>query len=250
MAKPGSFLTKLKKQIAAAGQSKKGFWYVKEGSKRRLRFLRGSDLEQGVTIPWHSKWEGQRNVVDSPCLSLYGKQCPFCDMADDGVKLRERFGWSVYDYEQKEVQVFLFFANRNSPITHLATCYEEWGTIIDRDLTIARNGQGTDTTYTVMSGNPSKFRFEANAIRERKMLDMVWKAFGQGSLDDYPDEGEEEEEEEEYDEEEEEQEDDEEYEDDEDTDEDDEEELPRKSAKTKRKVVTAPVKKKTVSKRR
>lgn len=256
MAKQGSFIQKLKQQIAQSGQSKKGFWFVKEGSKRRIRFLKGTpkdvgtDLEKGVTIPWHSKWEGQKNVVDSPCLSLYGKQCPFCDMEE--VKVRERFAWSIYDYEAKEVQIFLFYANRNSPITHLATCYEEWGTIVDRDLTIARNGSGTDTTYTVMPGSPSKFRFDASPFRERKILDMVWKAFGQGDLEDYPDEGEDDTEEEDYEEEEEELEEEEDYEEEEEDyeDDDEEEELPRRSVKKVAKKATPVVAKKKVAGKR
>lgn len=246
MAKPGTFLAKLRRQIAASGQSKKGFWFVKEGTKRRVRFLRGSDLEDGITIPWHSKWEGQNSVVDCPCLTPYGKDCPFCGQEE--VKLRERFAWSVYDYEQKQVQIFLFYANRNSPITHLAASYEEWGTITDRDLTVARNGTGTDTTYSIIAGTPSKFRFEAKPLSERKVLELTWKAYGQGSLDDYPDEGEELEDEEDIDESEEE----EELEDDEDFEEseEEEEELPRKPVKAKAKSVAAPVRKAAMGKRR
>lgn len=239
MAKPDSFLAKLKKQIAASGQSKKGFWYVKEGQKRRIRFIKGgpkdkgTDLEKGITIPWHSKWEGSRAVVDSPCLSQYGKDCPFCGVED--VKLRERFAWTIYDYESKEAQIFLFYANRNSPITHLAASYDEWGTVCDRDLTIARNGTGTDTTYTIIAGTPSKFRFAVNPFSVAKILDMTWKAFGTGKLDEYPDEGSEDSDEEDYEEEDEteddsdeEEEAEEDYEDDD--DEEEEVELPRKRA--------------------
>jgi hypothetical protein len=224
MAKAGSFLQRLRQQIAASGQSKKGIWFVKPNQKRRIRFLKNQDLEQGITIPWHSKWEGNRSVVDSPCLEAYGKGCPFCGVED--VRIRDRFAWTIYDYEQKQRQIFLFYANRNSPIPHLASVYEEYNTLTDRDLVIQKTGEGTDGVFTVLPGSPSKFRVEG--IRPwsvAKILDMVWKAFGQGDLEDYNEESEDEEsDDDEYDEES----DDDENDDSDDDDSEEDEELPRK----------------------
>jgi hypothetical protein len=215
---PG-LISKLKKNIAESGRSKKGFWYVKADDKRRVRFVKGSNLEQAYTIPWHSKWEGQRNIVDSPCLRVYGKDCPYCDQEE--VKTVEKFAWTVYDYLAKEKQILLAAANRASPVPHLVANWEEWGTITDRDITIKRTGAGKDTTYTVIGDGPKKFMVEGiKPYSEDKILDMVWKAFGTGELDQYSDADESESEEEEEDE----------YEEEEDEtdDEEEEEELPPK----------------------
>lgn len=237
------FLAKLKKKIAESGQSKKGIWYVKEGQKKRVRFL--TQLTKGKEIVWHSKWVGQKSEVDTPCLAQYGKDCPFCGV--DGVSERERFAWTVYDYEEKQRQIFLFYANRNSPVMHLAPFYEQWGTITDRDLVIQRTGKGVDTVYTIIPNGPSDFLPKGvKRFTTDELLELVWKAFGQGSLDDYSDEGEEEEEEEEYEDEdieegEEGDTDDEDYED----DDEEEEELPRKPVKAKAKVPAKPARKAT-----
>ena len=235
MPKQGSaFLARLRKQIEQSGKSKKGFWFVKEGQKRRIRFAPGSDLEQGIVIPWHAKWVGNRSEVDSPCLSLYGKDCPFCDQ--EGVSTRERYAWTIYDYESGERQVFMFGANRSTPVPHLAANYEEWTTLLTRDVVVKRTGKGTDTVYSVIGNSESKFRVAGvKAFSEAQILKMVWEAFGQGSLDNYPDEGADDEEYEDSDEEL----DDETEDDDEDTDDDDyedddeEEELPAKKSKSK-----------------
>lgn len=250
MPKTTSFLDKLRKQIAESGQSKKGFWFVKDANKRRIRFIRGSDLEQAVTIIWHSKWVGQQAEVDSPCLKQYDKDCPFCGV--EGVNTREKHCWTVYDYEAGERQIFMYPANRNSPVAHLAANYEEWNTLCDRDIVVKRTGKGTDTVYSIIGNAPSKFRVEGiKALSEAKILELVWKAFGQGSLDDYEDldeSADDDEEEEEYDEEEEETE--EETEDDEEYDDEEETELPVKAKKkTVAKKVAEPAKK-TAGRRR
>lgn len=250
------FLERLKQQIAQSGQSKKGFWFVKAGQKRRIRFIKGgkdqpgTDLETGITIPWHSKWEGNRSTVDTPCLEAYGKGCPFCGVED--VRLRDRFAWSIYDYETKERQVFLFFANRNSPIPHLASCYEEYGTIVDRDMVIQKTGEGTDGVFTILPGTPSKFRIEGiKPFSKKQILEMVWKAYGQGKLEDYDEEDEDEYDVDEYDDEDDEDDEDEDSDDEYEDDDEDEEELPRKPVKKPvAKAKSVPAKKKVVGRRR
>lgn len=235
--KENSFLKRLKEQVAQSGQSKSGFWFVKSGQKRRLRFIKGQDLVDGITIPWHSKWEGNRSTIDCPCLESYGKGCPFCGV--DDVRLRDRFAWTIYDYESKKRQIFLFYANRNSPIPHLASCYEEYGTLCDRDLVVQKTGEGTDGVFTILPGTPSRFRVEGiRPYSQAKTLEMVWKAYGQGDLDDYSEEEETEEEDEDIDDEidDEEEED---YEEEDYEDEEEDEELPRKPVK--KKVAPAPL---------
>jgi hypothetical protein len=243
--KPGSMLDQIRKAIAASGQARKGIFYVKADERRKVRFL--TDFDEGVKIPWHTKWDGNKAEVDTPCLKLWNKECPFCGAPE--VRMVDRFLWQVYNYETKSVELFIYAANKSSPLVHLASAAESYDTLLNRDLQIKRNGGGTNTTYTVMPDDPKKFRLDEKPMSQKKVLAILAAAHVTGSLDDYPDADEEEEE---Y-EEDEELEEDEDIEDDEDEEEedyddeeeeDDEEEPPRRKAVAKKKTAKVAIKKK------
>jgi hypothetical protein len=235
-------LSQIKREVETAGKSRKSMWFVKAGQRRKVRFL--TDFEDALVIPWHQMYKDNKWVVNIPCLEQYGKACPFCD--NDELKHVQFYAWSVYDYEAKERQVFLFKVTSSSPIPHLVEVYESKGTLLDRDLMIKRTGEKADTLYTVMPEDKSRDRTGIKPFKSSEMLKLIWEANGTGKLKDYEEaeDEEEEEEDEDADEEELDDEDDELEEEDDDSEEEEEEEPPRK-----RKVATKPVAKKNTKRR-
>lgn len=212
--KPGSMFAKVKASIARSSQGQKGVFYVKDGEKKKIRFLQ--DFEEGVQIIWHSKWVGDKAELDTPCLQFWGKECPFCGA--DEVKTSEKYAWQVYDYQAKEVRVFCYKANNFSPVPQLAETAQTFNTLLNRDLQVSRMGSSSKTSYSVIALDPTRFRMDGvRVLSEKKFLALLAAAFVTGDLDDYPDA-------EEDDDAEEEEEEDEELEDDEEVDEDDDSE--------------------------
>lgn len=222
--KPGSMFAKIKQSIARSSQGRKGVFYVKDGEKKKIRFLQ--DFEEGRQIIWHSKWVGDKAELDTPCLRFWGKECPFCGA--DEVRTGEQYAWQVYDYQAKELRIFCYKANNYSPIPQLAEIAQTFNTLLNRDLQVSRMGTGSKTSYSVITLDPTRFRItDVKALSEKKFLALLAAAFVTGDLDDYPDaeeDDEPEEEDEELEDDDEEYDDDEEEETDDDSDDDDEEE--------------------------
>ena len=212
MANKGGLLSAIKNDVEKTGSNRGKFFYVKSGAKARIRFL--DDMDDGRLIHMHDRWDPQLKV---PCHKNKDEDanCPYCGM--DGVRNRDMYAWSIWDYDANEVKVFMFAANQCSPVPSLVALYETYGTISDRDFSISRSGMGTSTSYSLIPLDKSKFRNDkAKPIQDK----AFWKAL----FDAYPaPAGEEVEEKEEEDE-----------------DEDDEEEAPRKSSKTKEKPKSKP----------
>jgi len=146
----GSMLDLLKNRIKKSGQSKEGQFYLKADSKKRVRFL--TDLEEATVVTMHDKW----GEVNTPCLTHFGMECPYCER--DDVRTKEQFIWSVYCYDDKKVQMFMFKAAQNSPVPHLINLYETIGTIMDRDIVVSRVGEKLETQYSIVSMDKSKFK--------------------------------------------------------------------------------------------
>jgi len=217
----GSLLDQIKERIANAGKSRKHIFFVKDGQKRRVRFL--TDMENGLKVTFHDKY----GEVNTPCLKQYGKACEFCGV--EGLRTRDQFAWCIYDYEAKEVRILMHAPNAFSPIPQLIEYYETHGTLLDRDYTISRRGSGTDTSYAVIAGDKGKFRLQAKPFSQKKMWALIWDANGPGSLEDFEEDTGEEEEDEDFEDEEEEGLDEEDSEEEEEDEE--EEELPRRRQK-------------------
>lgn len=232
-----SIIEIMKERIKGAGRNKKDLFYLKPDTKKRVRFL--NDMEEAVRIVFHDKW----GEVNTPCLVQYDQECPFCDRKD--VRTRDHFAWSVYCYDDKAVQIFMFKANENTPVPALIAMYESYGTICDRDYVIARTGERFDTTYSVVPMDRAGFKKKsAKPLSEDEILDKVKAAFAVDLEDEDVDEDDDEdfddvnEDDDEDSEEEKEEDQDDEDEDDED-DEDDDEDEEKKEKKPKRKKGSA-----------
>lgn len=164
-------MSKLKNDVKKAGTNKGKFIYFREGQKQRIRFL--VDMDDGMEIVFHDSFERGINV---PCQEIFGRECPYCD--DEDLRTRSQYAWPVYNYETKEVQIFMFPVNNCSPIPALMAMYENYGTITDRDYVISVSGKQQNKTFSVVPMDKVKFRNEkAKALSEKKMLSMLDKAF-------------------------------------------------------------------------
>lgn len=162
---------KIKADAKKSGQNKGKFVYFREGQKVRIRFL--TDMDDGMEVTFHDSFERGINV---PCQEHFGKSCPYCE--EEGLRTRSQYVWSVYNYETKEVQLFMFAVNNCSPIPALMAMYENYGTITDRDYVISVSGKQQNKTFSVVPMDKVKFRNEkAKAYSEKAILKMLDKAF-------------------------------------------------------------------------
>lgn len=162
---------KIKADVKKSGQNKGKFIYFREGQKVRIRFL--TDMDDGMEVTFHDSFEAGINV---PCQELFGRNCPYCD--DESLRTRSQYIWSVYNYETKEVQLFMFPVNNCSPIPALMAMFENYGTITDRDYVISVSGKQQNKTFSVVPMDKVKFRNEkAKPFSEKAILKMLDKAF-------------------------------------------------------------------------
>lgn len=168
---------KIKSDVKKSGQNKGKFIFFREGQKTRIRFL--TDMDDGMEVTFHDSFERSVNV---PCQNLFGKGCPYCE--EDGLRTRSQYIWSVYDYEAKEVKLFMFPVNNCSPIPGLMAMFENYGTITDRDYVISVSGKQQNKTFSCVPMDKVKFRNEkAKPYSEKAILKMLDKAFPCDELD-------------------------------------------------------------------
>jgi hypothetical protein len=164
-------LDSIKQDARKSGQSKGKFIYFREGQKVRIRFLQ--DMDDGLELLFHDSFERSINV---PCQELFGRDCPYCN--DESVRTRKQYCWSVWDYENKEVKLFMFPVNNCTPIPALVAMYENYGTITDRDYVISVSGKQQNKTFSVVPMDKVKFRNDkAKAYSEKAVLQLLDKAF-------------------------------------------------------------------------
>ena len=164
-------LENIREDAKKSGQNKGKFLYVRDGSKVRIRFLQ--DMQDGFEIPFHDSYELGINV---PCKEFFGKTCPYC--GEEGIRTRNQYAWSVWDYEAKEVKIFMYPMNNCTPIASIASMYENYGTLIDRDYVIQRNGKQQATTYSVIPMDKNKFRNDkAKPFSKSAFMKLLDKAF-------------------------------------------------------------------------
>lgn len=173
---------KIKADVKKSGQNKGKFIYFREGQKLRVRFL--TDMDDGMEITFHDSYEKGINV---PCQEHFGRDCPYCE--NEELRTRSQYVWSVYNYDTKEVQLFMFPVNNCSPIPALMAMYENYGTICDRDYVISVSGKQQNKTYSVVPMDKVKFRNEkAKAYSEKAILKMLDKAYPCDEAEDEDDE--------------------------------------------------------------
>lgn len=164
-------LSKIKSDVRKSGQNKSKFVYFKEGVKQRIRFLH--DMDDGMEITFHDSFELGVNV---PCQEAFGRDCPYCEQ--ENLRTRSQYVWSVYNYEAKEVQLFMFPVNNFTPVPALVALYENYGTLMDRDYVISVSGRGINKSFTVIPMDKVKFRnTKAKPYSDEAVLKMIDKAF-------------------------------------------------------------------------
>lgn len=177
-------LNAIKNEIAKSGTNKGKFMFFKDGTKARVRFL--TEFEDGLELPFHDSFAQGINV---PCQENFGRSCEYCE--DEDLRTRNQYVWSVYDYESDEVKLLMFPVNNCSPVSALASLFESYGTITDRDYEIKRMGKGQNTVYNVIPLEKKRFRnTKAKAMSERAILKAIDKAYPANNSEDFEDENE------------------------------------------------------------
>ena len=171
-------LSKIKNDVRKSGQNKSKFIYFKEGVKQRVRFLH--DMDDGMEITFHDSFELGVNV---PCQDAFNRDCPYCEQ--ENLRTRSQYVWSVYNYEAKEVQLFMFPVNNFTPVPALVALYENYGTLMDRDYVISVSGRGINKSFTVIPMDKVKFRnTKAKPYSDEAVLKMIDKAFPSDETED------------------------------------------------------------------
>lgn len=166
-------ISNMKERIKSSGSSRKEVFYVGADSKRRVRFLQ--ELDDGYEFTFHSHWEKGVNAL---CPDQLGKDCPYCNSSDEGMKTITMYGWSVWDSDANAVRILLYKATGITPIPQLIEFHDEYGTIMDRDYTIKKVGKGVSGSITVVPGEISKFRnTKAKPYSQKQMLKLLAKSF-------------------------------------------------------------------------
>lgn len=166
---------KIKQDVKKSGTNKGKFMYFREGVKTRIRFL--TDMDDGMEVLFHDSFSDGINV---PCQEVFDRDCPYCngDEEIEGLRTRSQYIWSVYDYDSKEVKLFMFAVNNCSPVPALMAMYENYGTLTDRDYIISVSGKGTEKSFSVVPMDKVKFRNEkAKPFSNKAILKMLDKAF-------------------------------------------------------------------------
>lgn len=177
-------LDSIKNDVKKAGTSKGKIVFFKEGVKVRIRFLQ--DMDEGLKILFHDSYAKSINV---PCQELFDRKCKYCD--DEDLRHRDQYIWSVWDYEAKEVKLFMYPVNNCSPIPALVGMYDTYGTLTDRDYVITRQGRQQSTTFSVVPMDRVKFKNDkAKPFSKSKTLSILDKAFPVDTDDEDTDEDE------------------------------------------------------------
>lgn len=131
----------------------------KEGEARTVRFLH----EPFGKTPWVEYYEhyvpggGGGNGAYVPCI----ENCRL----DGDVRAGKRWYVNVWDRDSKQVRLLKL---TGAMVENLIIKYERRGTIMDRDYSITRTGEGTDTKYHIEA--EEKERFDQRNI---KLIDIV-----------------------------------------------------------------------------
>lgn len=172
----------IKRDAKKSGQNKSKLIYFKEGTKIRVRFLQ--DMDDGLEVVFHDSFE---QGINTPCQEIFGRECPYCN--DDSLRTRSQYVWSVWNYETKEVQLFMFPVNNCSPIPALIAMYENYGTLTDRDYVISVTGKQQNKTFSVVPMDKVKFRnTKAKPFSKKALLEILDKAYPCEDVEDEDDE--------------------------------------------------------------
>jgi flagellin-like hook-associated protein FlgL len=191
--KKKSIYDSIKEKLENTGGNGNKIFFTSAGDKKKIRFL--TDFEDALVIHFHSSKYGAENRFCHPCLSYYGKKCPSCGNKE--ATHDNYYAWSVYDYKSQDVKLFIYKANKCSPIPSLMALHEEYGTIIDRDYTIKQTGEGTSKSFDFLGGDKKRFKIEVDIPTEEEIYSILKGdkyMYNLGEIEEPQDEEEEEEE--------------------------------------------------------
>lgn len=168
-----SLLSKIKQGVANSGSSLGKIIYTKDGSKVRVRFMQ--DVEDGIEIQLHDHFDKGVNAL---CQEVLGKECPYCDIEEQGWRHRTGYVWSVWDHDAKDVKLFLGFANNFSHLPALIGMAEAYGNWTDRDYVLSQTGKQLNKQLSVVPMDKAKFNNKkAKPLSKKAVLDILSKAY-------------------------------------------------------------------------
>jgi len=163
----GSLIDTMKQRVANSGKAGGKMFRVKASEKKRFRFL--TEADQGVQIVIHDKFP----EVTTPCYQQFGRPCPYDKMDREEIRTRDNFAWAIWDYENKEVKIFMWKANEKTPVPAMISFYETYGTLLDRDYVLERRGERFETAYTLTPLDKSPFKGKATSLNSDEIMRTV-----------------------------------------------------------------------------
>lgn len=164
-----AFLDRLRQGIAKAAQKQGEIFFTKPGERRRIRFL--TEFNDGVVVMFHDSYQRRLQV---PCLyetfgEVLGERIP-CRYCEEGETPRDQYLWSIYDYDAKQRRIMKYKVTRATPIFQLMGLFETYKTLLNRDIEITQQGEGTQKSFLVIPADPTPFRERGVRPHTRKEL--------------------------------------------------------------------------------
>ena len=172
--KKRGIIGKMQEQINQSSGANMDKFYLKDGNEAKVRFL--TDFEEPTEVPFHYVYAQNRDEsINEPCRLFMGdNECEHCD---NDVNIRHMYVWPIWNYSQDKQQILLFAANRCSPIPGLIALYEEYSTLMDRDIKISRVGSQSNTTYPVLPLDKGRFKGKAKPFSKSKIVKILEDSF-------------------------------------------------------------------------
>jgi hypothetical protein len=166
--KKKSIYDSIKEKLENTGNGGKIF-FTTAGDKKKIRML--TDFEEALPIEYHNSPFGSEARFSHPCLKYYGKKCPHC--GDKNSKNDTLYAYSAYDYKSQEVKLFLYKANKCSPLAALMSIYDVCGTIVDKDFTISQIGEQSSKTFNLVAGDKKQFKVDVEKLTEEEIFEII-----------------------------------------------------------------------------
>lgn len=167
----GNIVKQMKEAIEKSGSSRKDILYFGSDSAHRVRFLQ--ELDDGYSFQFHNDFSANINEL---CHDPEDHEdCPLCK---DGVRIKQQFLWSVWDYDSNSVKLVNFRATGVTPVPTLIEFYENYGTICDRDYKLKKVGKGMGGSFIVTPLDKEKFKnAKAKSYTEKQVKDILVEAY-------------------------------------------------------------------------
>lgn len=160
----------IKKDIKKSAASKGKMIYLKAETSIRIRFLQ--KFETGLEVTMHDSFD---DGITSICYEHVGKSCSDKIHNNKDVRTRTQYAWSVWDIEAKEVKILMFAANAFTPVPHLASFFNNYHNITDRDYVIERNAKGKG--YNVIPMDKATFmNTKAKPFSKEQTFKYIYEA--------------------------------------------------------------------------